>query len=182
MCFNLLSNAKMSLQLIWSFQFRGAGCTLYSERFKWLAAETIISRSHVCSLLYCGLFANRLSMMNAIILGCNTFYFIIFTMWMKDRVKVSSGLSSRLRAKVWMLSALVTWPLARLLRYRVISIGKKTDWCFTARQHKLGQFMPIYQGDYWLRRLRIAYNNIQCCMRYSEHTHATANNRYALLA
>jgi len=20
------------------------------------------------------------------------------------------------------------------------------DWCFTARQHKIGQFMPIYQG------------------------------------
>jgi len=30
------------------------------------------------------------------------------------------------------------------------------DWCFTARQHKIGQFVPIYQGDYWLRRLRIA--------------------------
>jgi len=30
------------------------------------------------------------------------------------------------------------------------------DWCFTARQHKMGQFVPIYQGDYWLRRLRIA--------------------------
>jgi len=20
------------------------------------------------------------------------------------------------------------------------------DWCFTARQHKIGQFVPIYQG------------------------------------
>jgi len=29
-------------------------------------------------------------------------------------------------------------------------------WCFTARQHKIGQFVPIYQGDYWLRRFRIA--------------------------
>jgi len=30
------------------------------------------------------------------------------------------------------------------------------DWCFTARQHKIGQFVPIIRGDYWLRRLRIA--------------------------
>jgi len=25
------------------------------------------------------------------------------------------------------------------------------DWCFTVRQHKIGQFEPIYQGNYWLR-------------------------------
>jgi len=33
------------------------------------------------------------------------------------------------------------------------------DWCFTARQHKIDQFVPIYLGDYSLRRLRIA--NVQ---------------------
>jgi len=55
-----------------------------------------------------------------------------------------------------------------------------------ARQHKIGQFVPIYQGDYWLMRLRIAneeHTKIYSCMRYNEHTHATTNNsRYALLA
>jgi len=29
------------------------------------------------------------------------------------------------------------------------------DWCFTPHQHKIGQFVPIYQGDYWFSRLRI---------------------------
>jgi len=62
---------------------------------------------------------------------------------------------------------------------------KLIDWCFTARQHKIGQFVPINQGDYWLRRLRIAnveHTKTYSCMRYNEHTHATTNNRYALLA
>jgi len=41
------------------------------------------------------------------------------------------------------------------------------------------------KGDYWLRRLRIAneeHTKTNSCMRYNEHTHATTNNRYALLA
>jgi len=59
------------------------------------------------------------------------------------------------------------------------------DWCFMARQHKIGQFVLIYQGDYWLRRLRIAneeHTQTYSCMRYNEQTHATTSNRYALLA
>jgi len=59
------------------------------------------------------------------------------------------------------------------------------DMCFTARQHKIGQFVPIYQGDCWLRRLRMAneeHIKTYSCMRYNEHTHATTNNRYAFLA
>jgi len=68
----------------------------------------------------------------------------------------------------------------------VSTLPELIDWCFTARQHKIGQFVPIYQGvDYWLRRLRIAneeHTKTYSCMRYNEHTHATTNNRYALLA
>jgi len=25
-------------------------------------------------------------------------------------------------------------------------VHQSIDWCFTARQHKIGQFVPIYQG------------------------------------
>jgi len=63
--------------------------------------------------------------------------------------------------------------------------NKLIDWCFTARQHKIGQFVPIYQGDYCLGRLSIAneeHTKTYSCMRSNEHTHATTNNRYALLA
>jgi len=56
-----------------------------------------------------------------------------------------------------------------------LSIG--FDWlidrCFKALQHKIDQFVPIYQGDYWLRRLRIAneeHTNKYSSMRYNEHT------------
>jgi len=41
-----------------------------------------------------------------------------------------------------------------------------------ARQHKIGQFVPIYQGDYWLRRLKIANE---------EHTWPTRYNAYYLM-
>jgi len=37
-----------------------------------------------------------------------------------------------------------------------ISSSWLIDWCFTAHQTKIGQFVPNYLGDYWLRRLRIA--------------------------
>jgi len=60
----------------------------------------------------------------------------------------------------------------------IFDMQKLIDWCFTARQHKIGQFVPIYKGDYWLRRLRIAneeHTKPYSCMRYNEHTHATTN-------
>jgi len=43
-----------------------------------------------------------------------------------------------------------------MIHHSVVPQAFIIDWCFTARQHKIGQFVPIYQGDYWLRRLRIA--------------------------
>jgi len=39
------------------------------------------------------------------------------------------------------------------------------DWCFTARQHKIGQFVPIYQGGLLAQAFkdsqRGTYKNIQ---------------------
>jgi len=32
--------------------------------------------------------------------------------------------------------------------------GKNSDWCFTACRHKIGQFVPLCQEDYLLRRFR----------------------------
>jgi len=44
-----------------------------------------------------------------------------------------------------------------------------------ARQHKIGQFVPIYQGGLLAQALRIAneeHSKTYSCMRYNEHTHA----------
>jgi len=29
-------------------------------------------------------------------------------------------------------------------QFTLVHIAKLIDWCFTARQHKIGQFVPIY--------------------------------------
>jgi len=71
------------------------------------------------------------------------------------------------------------WRLMNLIYYAVVqnalTINWLIDWCFTARQHKIGQFVPIYQGGL----LAQAFETYSY-MRYNEHTHATTNNRYAL--
>jgi len=45
------------------------------------------------------------------------------------------------------------------------SIDRLIDWCFTARQHMLGQFVPIYQGGLLAQAFedsqRGTYKNIQ---------------------
>jgi len=45
------------------------------------------------------------------------------------------------------------------------AIDDMIDWCFTARQHKIGQFVPIYQGGLLAQVLedsqRETYKNIQ---------------------
>jgi len=55
--------------------------------------------------------------------------------------------------------------------------GWLIDWCFTARQHKIGQFVPIYQGGLLAQAFvdsqRGTYKTYSC-MRYNEHTHATS--------
>jgi len=33
-----------------------------------------------------------------------------------------------------------------MTRVTTTCIIQSIDWCFTARQHKIGQFVPIYQG------------------------------------
>jgi len=54
------------------------------------------------------------------------------------------------------------------------------DWCFTARQHKIGQFVSIYQGGLMAQAFEDSQRGkykTYSCMRYNEHTHATTNNR-----
>jgi len=58
------------------------------------------------------------------------------------------------------LSALVYHPQDVTDRLWYTPGSDLIDWCYTARQHKIGQFVPIYQGDYWLRRLRIDPHSI----------------------
>jgi len=49
--------------------------------------------------------------------------------------------------------------------YCAVKIFKLIDWCFTARQHKIGQFEPIYQGGLLSQAFEDSqqgtYNNIQ---------------------
>jgi len=70
-------------------------------------------------------------------------------------------------------------------RYLSLLIDCLIDWCFTARQHKIDQFVPIYQGGLLAQAFedsqRETYKTYSY-MRYNEHTHATTNNRYASLA
>jgi len=82
-------------------------------------------------------------------------------------------------------------PVARVsilaMLYYIASILRTflvIDWCFTARQHRIGQFVPNYQGDYWLRRLRIANeehtkHTVACVQGLSFI--ATIKNSYILL-
>jgi len=73
---------------------------------------------------------------------------ISYAMWSETLLVGSNGVLYQYRIK--------TSKSALLFVFFNLMGDWLIDWCFTARQHKIGQLVPIYQGDYWLRRLRIA--------------------------
>jgi len=56
--------------------------------------------------------------------------------------------------------------------------AKSQDWSISVlrhvRLHKIGQFVPIYQRDYWLNE---EHTKTYSCMRYNKHTLTTTSRK-----